>query len=137
MKYTFTCCGHENLQATHKNTLEFTKDNELTLNGDCIVGVNCNFDAEEVKKIAKNCNEIKIRLKLENENQVFDCDAKVNHDFKDNNEIVLRKSNFTSNRTLCLYCDKAAIDIPRKMITKMKDPNQNIEVEFIGKKTTQ
>ena len=40
----FFIYGHKNLLGTHKNTLEFTKDKELTLNGDCIIGVNSNFN---------------------------------------------------------------------------------------------
>ena len=42
-KYNFTVRGHNNVLALHKNTVEFTKDKELTLNGDCILGVDANF----------------------------------------------------------------------------------------------
>jgi hypothetical protein len=31
--------GHENILATHKTTLEFTKDKRLSKKGDCIVAV--------------------------------------------------------------------------------------------------
>ena len=31
--------GHKNIQATHKTTLEFTKDMHLSKKGDCIVAV--------------------------------------------------------------------------------------------------
>ncbi|HUT17100.1 MAG TPA: DUF371 domain-containing protein, partial [Acidobacteriota bacterium] len=31
--------GHKNIQATHKTTLEFTKDKHLSKKGDCIVAV--------------------------------------------------------------------------------------------------
>ncbi len=43
MEYSFTAWGHENITANHKRTLEFTKDNELSLEGDCILGVSANF----------------------------------------------------------------------------------------------
>ena len=55
MKYSFHAFGHKNLLGTHKNTLEFTKDKNLTLKGDCIVGVNADFDAGELKNFIKNC----------------------------------------------------------------------------------
>jgi hypothetical protein len=31
--------GHKNIQATHKTTLEFTKDKHLSKKGDCIIAV--------------------------------------------------------------------------------------------------
>ena len=62
MKYKFHAYGHPNILATHKTTLEFTKDSELSLKGDCIVGVKADFDLNEIKKFVKNLksNQIKI-----------------------------------------------------------------------------
>ena len=48
---SFFCFGHKNILAKHRNTLEFTKDKDLTLNGDCIVGVNANFDLKEINHL--------------------------------------------------------------------------------------
>ena len=44
MSYSFTAYGHKNILATHKTTIEFTKDKELSLKGNCIVGVRADFD---------------------------------------------------------------------------------------------
>ena len=54
MKYSFTCCGHENITCRHKTTLEFTKDSELSLNGDCIVGVEADFSIKEIKRFIES-----------------------------------------------------------------------------------
>jgi hypothetical protein len=35
-----TALGHKNVLATHKTTLEFTKDDYLTKKGDCILAIN-------------------------------------------------------------------------------------------------
>ena len=51
MRYSFTCYGHENITAKHKTTLEFTKDKDLSLKGDCIVGVNADFDINKIKEL--------------------------------------------------------------------------------------
>ena len=40
----FSARGHENIRGVHKTTFEFTKEKELTLKGDCIIGVNADFD---------------------------------------------------------------------------------------------
>ena len=53
MRYSFTCYGHENIASKHKTTLEFTKDKELGLEGDCIVGVKADFSLLQLKKFIK------------------------------------------------------------------------------------
>ena len=53
----FRIYGHKNMLAIHKNTLEFTKDKELTKRGDCIVGVNSDF---KITKEILNAKKIKI-----------------------------------------------------------------------------
>jgi len=39
-------------------------------------------------------------------------------------DIVLRKSNFICNRTLCISCNVSAFHIPRKMVELLKDPTK-------------
>jgi|SRR3989338_1438924 len=134
----FTCYGHPQLKATHSTTLEFTKDAELTSNGDCIIGVRCTFNSSDIKKWIASLKEwdaIYGKIKVGKDCSSFS--ARVNKHFSDTHEIVFRKSNFTSERTLGILCDKSAADITRKIKEKMKDENQVMEVEIIGKKTTQ
>ena len=49
MQYKFKAYGHPNITAKHKTTLEFTKDKELSLRGDCIVGVKSDFELPLIK----------------------------------------------------------------------------------------
>lgn len=123
MKYSFTAFGHPNITAKHKTTIELTKDNDLTLNGDCIIGVNSDFKLNEIKKFQ---NKIKIMLKVNSIKEEINCE--VNHDFDDDNEIVIRKSDFISNRTLGIKSDKACIDLKKELINKLKNPDQKIEI---------
>ncbi|HIP75502.1 MAG TPA: DUF371 domain-containing protein, partial [Thermococcus paralvinellae] len=37
MREIIHCYGHENIKATHKSTLEITKEDFLTPRGDCII----------------------------------------------------------------------------------------------------
>ena len=53
MDYSFFAYGHKNILATHKTTIEFTKDRELSLRGNCILGVNADFNLIELKKSMK------------------------------------------------------------------------------------
>jgi hypothetical protein len=45
--------GHPNVLATHPRTIEITKDNYLTKEGNCIIGINAN----------KACNDINEQLR--------------------------------------------------------------------------
>lgn len=112
----FKIKGHMNILGTHPTTLEFTKDKNLTLNGNCIIGVDSDFKFDNnilnYKKIRITliCNKIKDVIK-----------AEVNPDFSDNNEIIIRKSKFLSKRTLGFHADKAAIGIKRSLIKQLKN----------------
>ena len=50
--------------------------------------------------------------------------------FQNAREIVVRKSTFTSDRTLMVDADKAAKDIPRRMVRLLRDPEQLLEIEI-------
>lgn len=126
MRHSFTAWGHINLLATHKNTLEFTKDKELSKTGDCIVGVRANFKATSMKKIVNSCSKIKLTMRVGNHEEVFIADS--NKEFSDEHELVLRRSNFLSERTIGNYVNRTSLDIDRKTAKLMQNPKQKIEV---------
>ena len=124
----FTICGHINVMATHHSTLEFTKDKDLTKRGDCIVGVNADFSYEEILKLREK-DEIIIKIMIGGLEDIVK--ARVNKNFDHKHEIVIRKKDFLSDRTLGIYADKAAIDLDRRIVEKLKDPNAKAMVEII------
>lgn len=114
----FTAHGHPNILGTHKNTLEITKAEHLTLNGDCIIAVKANFDSFELKKIAQKGGQVKMTLTCEG---ISDCvEGTLNPLFNDEHEIVLRLGEHASERTLATRCDKAAKHIKRELIDCLK-----------------
>ena len=63
MIYKFHAYGHPNILGTHKTTLEFTKDEDLTSNGNCIIGVKADFELSRLKEfIEKNGNKKRIAV---------------------------------------------------------------------------
>ena len=125
----FSIHGHPNTLATHKNTIEFTKESNLTKNGDCILGVRADFQLDELRGIVKNFSKIKIILKTGNLKE--EIISSVNKDFNDGHEIVIRKSEYCSNRTLAIRADKAAADIDRRLVELLKTPVTG-KIEVIG-----
>ncbi|MBN2368376.1 DUF371 domain-containing protein [Candidatus Woesearchaeota archaeon] len=126
----FSIHGHSNILSTHRKTLEFTKDSSLTKKGDCIVGVKADFDPEEIKKLVQDYSVIKITILVGNLKE--EITAQVNKEYEDEQEIVIRLSEFTSERTLGTRADKASSDIDRKMINLLKNPDTVGRVEIKG-----
>ena len=148
MRYSFTCYGHENVTAKHKTTLEFTKDEELSLEGDCIVGVKADFSFDSLKKfINKTPNQHKkititiktIKKDENNNNKIKNKDkikklieekitAEINPEFNSDNEIVIRKTNFLSERTFAIKADKSSSELNRNLIDFLKDKTNKVMV---------
>ena len=130
MQYKFHAYGHPNILATHKTTLEFTKDSELTLKGDCIIGVNCDFELNEIKKLIKNAKSNKITINIETEDKKIKeiIKAEINPDFNDEREMVIRKTDFFSGRTFAVGADKAGFELNKKLIEFLKVKNNKINV---------
>ncbi|MAH33332.1 hypothetical protein CL615_02990 [archaeon] len=131
MEYSFNCYGHENVISRHKTTLEFTKGKNLTLNGDCIVGVNADFDLHSIKKFiasVKSNKKIKITIKNNEKGLKEEIKAKINPDFDSDREMVIRKSDFISKRTLAINADKSAFELNKKLIEFLKGKENKVVV---------
>ena len=127
MKIEIPFKGHKNILSLHKKTIEITKESELTVNGDCIIGINadlsCNDLPEKFKKKLQN-PDTTIVFAIVADGHSFSIHGKGSEKLtlKHTNDIVLRKSAFTCSRTIAIKCDKASDDIPRAMVKKLQDP---------------
>ena len=58
--------GHPNVLGTHRTTIEITKENFLTKNGNCIIGVmsskSVNDYSPKLKEAIQNGNKIEIEM---------------------------------------------------------------------------
>ena len=127
MKIEIPFSGHKNILSLHKKTIEITKDDELTVNGDCIVGTNSSLACidlpEKFKKKIQN-QDTTITFTIVADGHSFSILGKGSEKLtlKHTSDIVLRKSAFTCSRTIAIKCDKASDDIPRIMVKKLQDP---------------
>ncbi|MBW2972018.1 HAD-IA family hydrolase [Candidatus Woesearchaeota archaeon] len=128
MVYSFTAKGHRNILANHKNTLEFTKDGEMTPDGDCIVGVGADFSAKDLKKLALNHGRLRMRIIAGSVTEEIDFTA--NKAFSSESELVIRFSEFSSDRTLGFRATKSAKQLDRRLVKLLRDPDQKIKVEI-------
>lgn len=134
LTYTFTATGHPNIRATHFKTLEFTKDEDITERGDCIVGVKATFELTELDKFKeKDVKKIKCMISLSEDEKehFFECKFTLNTLFESNHELVLRKSSFNSDRTFGFNLNRGANKIPREMVKIMQNPDTVIKIKLI------
>ena len=128
--------GHENVLATHPTTLMITKDKKLSKQGDCIIAVAADKAVSDLNSEIKQklCNDnTKIEMLIEVDGLVEQVTAygSADLDFSNNVDIVVRKSVFASDRTLAIKADKAAADLSRIFIEKLRDPKQQIKITLI------
>jgi hypothetical protein len=125
--------GHRNVQATHKSTLEITKDNELSRRGDCVIAVSAN------KALADLSPQFKENLRRENSritmlieagsiSEVVNAYGNPRLILSHPTDMVVRKSNYMCSRTLAIEADKAACDLPRELVERLKNPEQRIRI---------
>lgn len=129
MEYTFFANGHENVTSKHKSTFEITTDKNLTLKGDCIIGLNSNITLndfpEELKKDIQTDNK-KIELILETKNATDTIIGEGSSKLTLNHptDMVCRKSDFTCDRTLMIHCNKAAKDLNKELINDLSNSSK-------------
>jgi len=130
MIYKFHAYGHPNILGTHKTTLEFTKDEDLTSNGNCIIGVKADFELSILKEfIKKNINKV-ITITIETSDKRIKeaIHGKLNPGFNSNREIVIRKTDFLSGRTLMINSNKSSFELDRNLIDYLKEKEAKITI---------
>jgi hypothetical protein len=113
--------------------LEFTKDETLSLRGDCILGINSTHDFTKIpavmkKKIKDSSTIILVKLQVGNYVDYIKGYGDSNLKLSDESAIIIRKSDFICSRTFMINADKAAKDIDRKIITEMRNPNSKLKI---------
>ena len=121
--------GHANIQSLHSRTIEITKEKELTLRGDCIIGVNANKSCKDLsdkikENIKKNHSYVEIELIVEPFSFIIKGSGHNDLLLTNSKDIVLRKSKFICDRTLSINCDYGSSEIPRDIVNTLKYPSQ-------------
>ena len=125
--------GHENVTSLNRMTLEITKETHLTKRGDCIIALAADKGARdlspEFKKLAQNEKaKITITIEADGETEVVNAYGHPQLSFTHTTDLVVRKSDYTCNRTLAVRADKAAKDLSETLVKKMQNPKQRVKV---------
>jgi len=119
--------GHTNIRSVHPRTIEITKDPNLTVRGDCIVGISANKSCSDLSEILQRllkADSSIANIEIMAGNTSFKVSGHGNRGLllSNSNDIVIRKSKFICPRTMSIGCDRASSDIPREMILSLQNP---------------
>ncbi|ACX72840.1 Protein of unknown function DUF371 [Methanocaldococcus vulcanius M7] len=125
MEFIIKAKGHKNVSATHKTTLEITKENCLTPTGHCIIGINANKSmddfSEEFKEKLRNAKKIIVEIEVEDLKEVIVGEGHKDLILNHPTDMVIRKSDYICPRTLMINANKSAKDINREIVKKLKN----------------
>jgi hypothetical protein len=125
--------GHENILATHITTLEITKDAHLSKKGDCIVTVAADkaladLNAEFKETMRKPNAKITITIEAGEAIEQVNAQGSPKLILTHPTDMVIRKSDYVCSRTLAVRANKAAQDLSRDFVEKLKNPKQKVKI---------
>jgi hypothetical protein len=120
------CHGHPNIRGTHPTTFEVTTAENISPQGDCIIGVGADKGAANLDPVF---------LHLLRDNRAFllttlragSCEIRVSS--RGNSKLILthphdlvwRRSTFIDARTVGISSDQAAVHLPRDLIRLLRN----------------
>lgn len=126
--------GHPNIRATHRSTLEITTQEHLTTKGDCIIAVGADKSLADLdpalKEQIKRGSPLAMAIIVQDDPNLIDIFFAKGHrslKLSDRKSMVVRRSDYIDSRTLAIKATKAARDIDRELVEKMKDPSTIIK----------
>lgn len=130
--------GSPNMLGTHPTTLEFTKEDFLTLRGNCIIGIkatkSCCDLTQNLKTHIQEGNCIRVELSDGNHTDSFIGYGHPQLTLTSSTSMVFRTSDFLSDRTILIHCSKSAKDINREIIQALTNTDQRIQIKFFLEK---
>ena len=119
------CKGHINIVAAHKKTFEIVREKDLSVKGDCIIGVNAQYNIKDLLKLKGS-----VIIKLKSGNHIDEIEAFINPLFNMDDPFIVRKAPYPQKNTFAFGANKAAFDLSRNLIDNLKNPDNILELEL-------
>jgi len=133
---TIFAMGHRNVKATHKSTFEITKEDSLSSNGDCVIAVSADsapadLNTEFKRALCRKGSVLAILLEVGGVVEVVNALGSPHLILSHPSEMVITKSSYISDRTLAVQADKAARELSRKLVEKLRNPRQEVKITLV------
>jgi hypothetical protein len=130
--------GHENVRATHRTTLEITKEPHLSAEGSCIIAVSANKAladlGSEFRNLMRQSNaELTVLLEAGKTFDFLRARGSIRLTMRHPTDMVIRKSDYACDRTLAVGADKAACDLSRDFVAKLKTHSQRVKITLTAR----
>ena len=114
----------------------FTRESRLSRTGDCIVGVAADKALSGLSQTFKDAlrkPDAKLTLIIDVEGLTEQINALGSQKLilTHPTDLIIRKSDYVSDRTLAIWADKSSKDLPRDMVEKLKNPKQKINITLV------
>ncbi len=125
IRETIVAKGHPNITAKHTTTFQVTKDKDISKRADCVIGIGadramCDFSEFTRTALRNDGASVNVTIHVGEIQEIVTGYGSSNLTCSDSQDIVARKSDFTSDRTLMIRADKAAADLDRRLIERLK-----------------
>jgi len=129
--------GHANVQSAHNTTFQITKESSLSTHGDCVIAVAASKGAIDLspkfKETARHGKaRITVVIEADNVKEVVKAKGSNRFTFAHPDDLVVRRSNYVCGRTVAVQADKAAIGFSRRLVEKLRNPEQRVKVTLIA-----
>jgi len=116
--------------------MEFTKDARLSKKGDCIIAVSADKTMSDLDPVLKESlrqedSRISILIEAGGTAETVHARGSSRLILSHPTDFVIRKGNYVCSRTLAIYADKAAADLSRTLVKKLKSPQQRVRFTLI------
>lgn len=130
--------GHENIRATHRTTLEITREPHLSKEGTCIIAVSANKTLADVSStfkeiMRKNDAELTVLIEAGKTAELLVASGNSQLLLSHPTDMVIRKSGYICARTLAVKADKAANDLSRHVIAELENSKQKVKITLTAK----
>jgi len=135
---TIFAYGHKNIQATHESTLEITKDAQLSKKGDCVIAVLANkavadLSLEFMESLRRENAKMTMLIEVGETTEVVNAFGSLQLILTHPTDMIVRKSSYICSRTLAIKADKAACDLSRRLVEKLRNSKQKVKVTLAVK----
>ena len=124
------------VRSAHPTTIEVTTEDHLTARGDCIVGVGASMGCAQLnvrlkEALKRKGSRVTIRMFVGPYTFEVKAEGDPRLELSHPHDIVIRKSDYVSDRTLAVHADAAAKDIPREIVRHLREPTTvgRLEIE--------
>jgi hypothetical protein len=121
---TVVCRGHPLVLGTHPTTFEVTREEHLTSNGNCIIGIAADKGCGDLSPAFKEllthddsvlttrltCGGVSVEIRSRGSTQMT-----LNHP----SDMVWRRSTFVCGRTIGILSDQVAASLPRELMENL------------------